>query len=86
MINSKYQPGKHFLQLPGPSNVPDRILRAMDYPTIDHRGPDFQVLTKVGLNDPPSICQVQPGLLFSLPWSTIEFDGLAVSWLHAVGV
>ena len=46
MINSKYQPGKHFLQLPGPSNVPDRILRAMDYPTIDHRGPDFQVLTK----------------------------------------
>ena len=33
-------PGKHFLQLPGPSNVPDRILRAMDYPTIDHRGPD----------------------------------------------
>ena len=34
-------PGKHFLQLPGPSNVPDRILRAMDYPTIDHRGPDF---------------------------------------------
>ena len=46
MINSKYQPGKHFLQLPGPSNVPDRILRAMDYPTIDHRGPDFKVLTK----------------------------------------
>ena len=40
----KYMPGKHFLQLPGPSNVPDRILRAMDYPTIDHRGPDFTVL------------------------------------------
>ena len=40
----KYIPGKHFLQLPGPSNVPDRILRAMDYPTIDHRGPDFTVL------------------------------------------
>ena len=39
----KYMPGKH-LQLPGPSNVPDRILRAMDYPTIDHRGPDFTVL------------------------------------------
>ena len=36
-----YMPGKHFLQLPGPSNVPDRILRAMDYPTIDHRGPEF---------------------------------------------
>ncbi|MGB2399786.1 MAG: pyridoxal-phosphate-dependent aminotransferase family protein, partial [Candidatus Puniceispirillaceae bacterium] len=30
-----------FLQIPGPTNVPDRVLRAMDYPTIDHRGPDF---------------------------------------------
>lgn len=33
--------GRHFLQIPGPSNVPDRVLRAMDRPTIDHRGPDF---------------------------------------------
>jgi alanine-glyoxylate transaminase/serine-glyoxylate transaminase/serine-pyruvate transaminase len=33
--------GRHFLQIPGPTNVPDRILRAMDRPTIDHRGPDF---------------------------------------------
>jgi alanine-glyoxylate transaminase/serine-glyoxylate transaminase/serine-pyruvate transaminase len=36
--------GRHFLQIPGPTNVPDRILRAMDMPTIDHRGPDFQTL------------------------------------------
>jgi alanine-glyoxylate transaminase/serine-glyoxylate transaminase/serine-pyruvate transaminase len=36
--------GRHFLQIPGPTNVPDRVLRAMDLPTIDHRGPDFQVL------------------------------------------
>ncbi|MEZ5729906.1 MAG: aminotransferase class V-fold PLP-dependent enzyme [Burkholderiaceae bacterium] len=36
--------GRHFLQIPGPTNVPDRILRAMDYPTIDHRGPEFQAL------------------------------------------
>jgi alanine-glyoxylate transaminase/serine-glyoxylate transaminase/serine-pyruvate transaminase len=33
--------GRHFLQIPGPTNVPDRILRAMDLPTIDHRGPEF---------------------------------------------
>ncbi len=33
--------GRHFLQIPGPTNVPDRILRAMDRPTIDHRGPSF---------------------------------------------
>jgi alanine-glyoxylate transaminase/serine-glyoxylate transaminase/serine-pyruvate transaminase len=38
--------GRHFLQIPGPTNVPDRILRAMDHPTIDHRGPEFQRLGK----------------------------------------
>jgi alanine-glyoxylate transaminase/serine-glyoxylate transaminase/serine-pyruvate transaminase len=37
-------PGRHFLHIPGPTNVPDRILRAMDRPTIDHRGPDFAEL------------------------------------------
>ena len=36
--------GRHFLQIPGPSSVPDRILRAMDYPVLDHRGPDFAAL------------------------------------------
>jgi alanine-glyoxylate transaminase/serine-glyoxylate transaminase/serine-pyruvate transaminase len=36
--------GRHFLQIPGPTNVPDRILRAMDRPTIDHRGPEFERL------------------------------------------
>ena len=33
--------GRHFLQIPGPTNVPDRVLRAMAMPTIDHRGPEF---------------------------------------------
>ncbi len=37
--------GRHFLQIPGPTNVPDRVLRAMDQPTIDHRGPEFGRLT-----------------------------------------
>src|SRR3954467_5389928 len=36
--------GRHFLQIPGPTNVPDRILRAIDRATIDHRGPGFQRL------------------------------------------
>ncbi len=36
--------GRHFLQIPGPSNVPDRVLRAIDRPTIDHRGPEFTEL------------------------------------------
>src|SRR5262245_51631752 len=38
--------GRHFLQIPGPTNVPDRVLRAMDRPVIDHRGPEFAALTK----------------------------------------
>jgi alanine-glyoxylate transaminase/serine-glyoxylate transaminase/serine-pyruvate transaminase len=37
--------GRHFLQIPGPTNVPDRVLRAMDQPIIDHRGPEFAALT-----------------------------------------
>ena len=36
--------GRHFLQIPGPTNVPDRVLRAMDRPVIDHRGPEFAQL------------------------------------------
>ncbi|MEL0187390.1 MAG: serine--glyoxylate aminotransferase, partial [Alphaproteobacteria bacterium] len=44
MNSSTYQAGRHFLQIPGPTNVPDRILRAMDHPTIDHRGPAFAEL------------------------------------------
>jgi alanine-glyoxylate transaminase/serine-glyoxylate transaminase/serine-pyruvate transaminase len=38
--------GRHFLQIPGPTNVPDRVLRAIDFPTMDHRGPDFAPLGK----------------------------------------
>ena len=37
----RHPSGRHFLQIPGPTNVPDRVLRAIDRPTIDHRGPEF---------------------------------------------
>jgi alanine-glyoxylate transaminase/serine-glyoxylate transaminase/serine-pyruvate transaminase len=39
-----HRAGRHFLQIPGPTNVPDRVLRAIDHPTIDHRGPEFKAL------------------------------------------
>ena len=42
--------GRHFLQIPGPTNVPDRVLRAIDFPTMDHRGPDFAGLGKAVLD------------------------------------
>jgi alanine-glyoxylate transaminase/serine-glyoxylate transaminase/serine-pyruvate transaminase len=41
--------GRHFLQIPGPTNVPERVLRAIDFPTMDHRGPDFAELGKAVL-------------------------------------
>src|SRR4030095_4348003 len=42
----KHQSGRHFLQIPGPTNVPDRVLRAVDNATVDHRGPEFQSMSK----------------------------------------
>src|SRR6204780_3337373 len=47
--NSSRAVGRHFLQIPGPPPLPDRILRAMDTPIIDHRGPDFAKLAKRAL-------------------------------------
>src|SRR5258706_1272420 len=41
-----HRSGRHFLQIPGPTNVPDRVLRAIDNATMDHRGPEF---AKLGL-------------------------------------
>jgi alanine-glyoxylate transaminase/serine-glyoxylate transaminase/serine-pyruvate transaminase len=44
-LSAPHRAGRHFLQIPGPTNVPDRILRAIAQPTIDHRGPVFAELT-----------------------------------------
>ncbi|MBE89441.1 MAG: serine--glyoxylate aminotransferase [Rhodospirillaceae bacterium] len=46
-----HRSGRHFLQIPGPSNVPDRILRAIDKATMDHRGPEFGVMARQLLDD-----------------------------------
>ena len=57
--------GRHFLQIPGPSPVPDRVLRAMSYPTIDHRGPEFGVLGLKVLADVKKIFQTtQPVIIY----------------------
>ena len=45
-----YRSGRHFLQIPGPTNVPDRVLRALAAPTIDHRGPEFAALARAVLS------------------------------------
>ena len=51
--------GRHFLQIPGPSPVPDRILRAMSLPTIDHRGPEFGKLGLKVLSGLKQVFQTQ---------------------------
>ncbi|MDX6749809.1 aminotransferase class V-fold PLP-dependent enzyme [Geminicoccaceae bacterium 1502E] len=57
--------GRHFLQIPGPTNVPDRVLRAIDRPTIDHRGPEFQRLGQEVLAGIKEIFQTrQPVIIY----------------------
>ncbi len=60
-----YRSGRHFLQIPGPTNVPDRVLRAMARPTIDHRGPEFAQLTREILTRLGNVFRTsQPVLVF----------------------
>jgi len=57
--------GRHFLQIPGPTNVPDGVLRAIDYPTIDHRGPEFAALGKKVLAEIKQVFQTrQPVVIY----------------------
>src|SRR5260370_39156644 len=55
-----YQSGRHFLQIPGPTNVPDRVLRAIAAPTIDHRGPEFADLARHVLAGARRPCGTSP--------------------------
>jgi alanine-glyoxylate transaminase/serine-glyoxylate transaminase/serine-pyruvate transaminase len=66
MLTLDFHPtGRHFLQIPGPSPVPDRILRAMSLPTIDHRGPEFGALGLKVLADIKKIFQTkQPVMIY----------------------
>ena len=60
-----YASGRHFLQIPGPTNVPDRVLRAMARPTIDHRGPEFGVLGREVLSELKPIFKTsQPVIIY----------------------
>ena len=74
--------GRHFLQIPGPTNVPDRILRAMDYPTIDHRGPEFNALARKVLRSVRQVFQTrQPVIVY--PASAGSADAVFEQGLEA---
>jgi alanine-glyoxylate transaminase/serine-glyoxylate transaminase/serine-pyruvate transaminase len=51
--------GRHFLQIPGPSNVPDRVLRAIDRPVMDHRGAEFATIVKESLESMRAVVQTR---------------------------
>ncbi len=66
MTQSSHRAGRHFLQIPGPTNVPDRVLRAIDAPTIDHRGPTFQKLGLEVLEGVKAVFQTKhPVIIYS---------------------
>ena len=81
-MNKRYMPGKHFLQLPGPSNVPDRILRAMDYPTIDHRGPDFPNLANACLNGMKTIFKTNSDVIIFPASGTGAWEAALVNTIN----
>jgi len=61
--------GRHFLQIPGPTNVPDRVLRAIDSPTIDHRGPEFGQLGRAVLAEMKRVFKSAKGEVVIYPAS-----------------
>src|SRR3977135_1215156 len=61
--------GRTFLQIPGPTNVPDRVLRAMDRPVIDHRGPAFAALVRGLLPDLARVFKTERGRVIVYPTS-----------------
>lgn len=61
--------GRHFLQIPGPTNVPERVLRAIDFPTMDHRGPQFADLGKGVLTDMKRVFKTTQGEVVIYPAS-----------------
>jgi len=84
MFNLDRHPsGRHFLQIPGPTNVPDRVLRAIDRPTIDHRGPEFAQLTREILDGLGDVFQT-PGPVVIYPASgTGAWEAALVNTLSA---
>ncbi len=73
--------GRHFLQIPGPTNVPDRILRAIDQPTIDHRGPEFGRLTLEILEGLKQVFQTESPIIIYTASGTGAWEAALVNTL-----
>jgi alanine-glyoxylate transaminase/serine-glyoxylate transaminase/serine-pyruvate transaminase len=73
--------GRHFLQIPGPTNVPDRVLRAIDHPTIDHRGPEFGKLGKTVLAGMKRVFQTEQDVIIYPASGTGAWEAALVNTL-----
>ena len=83
MLTLDFHPsGRHFLQIPGPSPVPDRILRAMSLPTIDHRGPEFGALGLKVLGDIKKIFQTTQPVIIYPASGTAAWEAALVNTLN----
>ncbi len=84
MLTLDFHPtGRHFLQIPGPSPVPDRVLRAMSLPTIDHRGPEFAALGLKVLADVKQIFQTRQPVIIYPSSGTAAWEAALVNTLSA---
>jgi alanine-glyoxylate transaminase/serine-glyoxylate transaminase/serine-pyruvate transaminase len=79
--NSSRVAGRHFLQIPGPTPLPDRILRAMDTPIIDHRGPEFAALAKRVLEGIKTIFKTASPVVIYTATGTGAWEGALVNTL-----
>ena len=75
--------GRHFLQIPGPTNVPDRVLRAIDHPTIDHRGPEFARLGRSILDRIGAVFQTREPVVIYAGSGTGAWEAALVNTLSA---
>jgi alanine-glyoxylate transaminase/serine-glyoxylate transaminase/serine-pyruvate transaminase len=78
-----YAAGRHFLQIPGPTNVPDRVLRAIDSATIDHRGPEFQRLGQEVLSGLKAVFKTQSPVIIFPASGTGAWEAALVNTLSA---
>jgi len=84
MLKLDFHPsGRHFLQIPGPSPVPDRILRAMSLPTIDHRGPEFGALGRELLDKIRQVFKTQQPVVIYPASGTGAWEAALVNTLSA---
>src|SRR3954453_16321313 len=78
-----YRPGRHFLQIPGPTNVPDRVLRAIDQPTIDHRSREASDLALAGMEGLRTVFQTNGHVLIFPGSGTGAWEAALANTLNA---